>query len=236
MSAAAVPKNSKPEAPRLASIVNSGVFLAALALGVFVYFTPLKTWLAQGQLIKEQLALFGLGAPWVFTAAAALLTAIGLPRLLLCSLGGMAFGFAWGLAFAQLGTVLGSYATFLFVRWRGRDYTLEHLPRLRKFSQSLEGRGLLAVVLMRQVPVSGFYNTVLLGLTPVGHTDFLLGSFLGFLPLGVTACLLGAGLIQADWMRGVQYLALGLACSIVLGYALRRLAKAKTATKLDEAA
>ena len=221
---------------RLAGIVNCGVFLAVLALGAAVYLTPLQTWLAQGQLIKEHLALFGLAAPWVFTAAAALLTALGAPRLLLCSLGGMAFGFAWGLAWAQLGTVLGSYATFLFVRWRGRDYALSRFSRLRDFSQCLESRGLLAVVLVRQLPLSGFYNNVFLGLTPVSHGEFLLGSLLGYLPLGVTACLLGAGLIQANWLAGVHYAVLGLVCSLALGFALNRLIPGPAAARDDEPA
>lgn len=227
---------SKAHAKRLAGIVNGGVFLAVVVLGAAVYLTPLQTWLAQGQIIKAHLAWFGLAAPWVFTAAAALLTAVGVPRLLLCSLAGMAFGFAWGLAWAQLGTVLGSYATFLLVRWQGRDYTLSHFPRLRGFSQNMQSRGLLAVVLIRQLPVSGFYNTVFLGLTPVSHGDFLLGSLLGFLPLGITACLLGAGLIQADWLKGVQYAALGLACSVVLGGVLNCLAKREAAARNDEPA
>ncbi len=212
---------------RIAGIVNGGVFIAIIVLGAAVYFTPLKTWLAQGQLIKEQLALFGMAAPAVFTAASALLTAIGAPRLLLCSLGGMAFGFAWGLAWSQLGTVLGSYATFLFVRWRGRDYALSHFPRLRKFSQNMESRGLMSVVLVRQLPLNGFYNNVFLGLTPVSHGDFILGSLLGFLPLGVTACLLGAGLIQGDLVKGVQYVALALASSVILGFLLNHLVRGK---------
>lgn len=198
-------------------IVNGLVFLAVLALGMVAYFTPLKTWLGQGELIKAQLDCLGIAAPLVFSAATALLTALGTPRLLLCSLGGLAFGFAWGLAWSQLGTLLGSYATFLFMRWRGRGYTLDYFPRLRGFSQHLEGRGLLSVILVRQLPLNGFYNTVLLGLAPVGHRDFLLGSLLGFLPLGLTACLLGAGLIQGDWLKGMHYLALALACSLGLG-------------------
>ena len=218
-----------PHAARLAGIVNSGVFLAVLALGAAVYLTPLQTWLAQGAVIKAHLALFGLAAPAVFTLAVAVLTALGVPRLLLCSVGGMAFGFAWGLAWAQLGTVLGSYATFLFVRWRGRDYALSRYPCLRGFSHCLESRGFLSVVLIRQLPLSGFYNNVFLGLTPVRHGEFLVGSALGFLPLGLAACLLGAGLIQADWLAGVQYAALGLACSLGLGFALHRLARCKSA-------
>jgi uncharacterized membrane protein YdjX (TVP38/TMEM64 family) len=83
------------------------------------------------------------------------------------------------------------------------------------------------VVLIRQLPLSGFYNSVFLGLTPVSHGDFLLGSFLGFLPLGVTACLLGAGLIQGDMLKGIQYIAMGLACSVILGYMLNRLVKSR---------
>jgi uncharacterized membrane protein YdjX (TVP38/TMEM64 family) len=224
---------SPARSSRLAGVVNGGVFLAVIVLGAAIYLTPLKTWLAQGEIIKTQLSLFGLAAPLVFIAAAALLTAIGVPRLLLCSLGGIAFGFAWGLAWTQLGTVLGSYVTFLFVRWRGRDYVLNHFPRLRKFSQRLESRGLMAVILIRQLPLNGFYNNVFLGLTPVSHSDFLVGSFLGFLPLGVTACLLGAGLIQGDMVKGVQYIALGLACSVGLGIALNWLAQArKTSGKI----
>ncbi len=221
---------------RIAGIVNGGVFLAVIVLGAAVYLTPLKTWLAQGQFIKEHLALFGIAAPAVFSLAAALLTAVGAPRLLLCSLGGMAFGFAWGLAWSQLGTVLGSYATFLFVRWRGRDYALSHFPRLRRFSQNMESRGLMSVVLVRQLPLNGFYNNVFLGLTPVSHGDFILGSLLGFLPLGVTACLLGAGLIQGDLVKGVQYVALALACSVILGFLLNHLVRGKNRGRDDNSA
>lgn len=206
-------------------IVDGGVFLAVIALGAAVYFTPLRSWLAQGQLIKEHLATFGLAAPWVFTFGVALLTALGLPRLLLCSLGGLAFGFAWGLLWTQLGTVLGSYVLFLLVRWRGRAYTLDRYPKLGGLLRNMEGRGLLAVVLMRQLPLHGFYNTLLLGLAPVSHGEFLLGSLLGFLPLGLTACLLGAGLIQPDWLKAVQYVALALASSLALGVLLKSLAR-----------
>jgi uncharacterized membrane protein YdjX (TVP38/TMEM64 family) len=226
---AALPLHERPpsasQSGRIAGVVNGGVFVLVLALGFAIYFTPIKAWLAQGQLIKEQLALFGLAAPLVFTLGAAALTAIGVPRLLVCSLGGMSFGFAWGLLWTQLGTVLGSYLTFLFVRWRGRAYALGHFKRLRKFSQSLESKGLVSVLLLRQLPMNGFYNNVFLGLTPVSHGDFLLGSLLGFLPVGVTACLLGAGLIQGDLAKSAQYVAMAMACSLLLGLLLRRLTR-----------
>lgn len=217
---------SIPKQPCL-SIVNGCVIMGVLALGLAAYFTPLKTWLAHGEQIKAQLETLGFVAPLVFTFFAGLLTVVGVPRLLLCSLGGLVFGFAWGLVWTQLATLLGSYAIFLIVRWRGRCYTLNRYPRLRGFSQHLEKQSWLSVVLIRQLPLGGFYNTVFLGLTPVGHRDFVLGSLLGFLPLSLTACLLGAGLIQADWLAGMRYFSGALACSVILGLALNRLAKRK---------
>ncbi len=198
-------------------VVNAGVFLIMTGLVIAVYLTPLRDWLADGHFVKDRLGLFGFSAPLVFTFCTALLTVIGIPRLLLCSLGGFAFGFAWGLIWTQLGTVIGSYVVFLLIRWCGRDYALHHFTHFRGLSLQLEKQGLMGVALIRQLPINGFYNNVLLGLTPVSHGDFLLGSVLGFLPLGVTACLLGAGLIQKDLFMGVQYIALGLACSVVLG-------------------
>ena len=212
-----MPPFSTPNSGRDTGIVKGSVFLIVSGLVIAVYLTPLRDWLGDGQFVKDHLSLFGFSAPLVFTCCSALLTVIGTPRLLLCSLGGFAFGFTWGLIWTQLGTLLGSYVVFLLIRWRGRDYALQHFTRFRGLSRQLEKRGLMGVVLIRQLPINGFYNNVLLGLTPVSHGDFLIGSILGFLPLGVTACLLGAGLIQKNLFMGVQYIALGLGCSVALG-------------------
>jgi len=205
------------------SFGNIALLVAVIVLGWAVYFTPLKGWLADGQLIKGHLDLLGAAAPVAFTLGTALLASVGTPRLMLCTVGGMAFGFAWGLAWTQLGTLLGSYATFLFIRWRGKNYALCRFPRLRNFAQGLENNGLISVILFCQLPLNGFYNNVLLGLTPVSHFHFLVGSLLGFLPMGITACLLGAGLIQRDLLKCVQYIGLGLACSAILGFVLNYL-------------
>lgn len=194
---------------------------ALLGCGVVVYLTPLKEWIREEQAMTAWLASFGIWAPLVYVAGAALLMAAGVPRLLLCSVGGLAFGFAGGLLWSHAGTLLGSYVTFLFVRWSGRDWSLDHFPRLQPFTHHLTERGILTVLLIRQLPMSGFYNNLLLGLTAVSHRDFLWGSFLGFLPMGVTASLLGAGLIQADAATAARYLLLAAICFAVLGFILK---------------
>jgi uncharacterized membrane protein YdjX (TVP38/TMEM64 family) len=144
----------------------------------------------------------------------------------------MVFGFAWGLLWTQIGTVLGAYATFLFVRWRGRDYILDRYPRLCQLSQKLEGNGLMAVLIARQLPINGLTNHLFLGLSPVSHRDFLLGTALGFLPQGITACLIGAGLIHADAGRDMGYLALGVVASLLLGLGLKRFVTARNASEM----
>lgn len=202
-------------------LTKTAVLVLLLGCGLLVYFTPLKEWLNQGQLIVAQLSALGYWAPLAYVVSGAVLAAVGVPRMLICSLGGLAFGFIWGLAWSHLATLLGSYATFLFVRWGGKDWSLDHYPRLRGFAGQIHQRGILAVLLIRQLPMTGFYNNLLLGLTPVSHRDFWIGSFLGFLPMGVTATLLGAGLIQANAAQAAQYMALAAVSFAALGIAFK---------------
>lgn len=196
-------------------LANASLLLAVAGCSLLVYFTPLKHWLSEDQHVRSWLAATGRAAPAVFVAATALLTAVGIPRLLLCSLGGLVFGFAGGFLWSHLGTVTGAYITFLFARWSGREFLLRKYPRLQGLSQPLEKRGWLSVLLIRQLPVSGLYNDILLGLSTVGHRDFWVGTAVGFLPLGVTATLIGSGAVQADMAKTAQYL--GLAACLFLG-------------------
>jgi len=66
-------------------------------------------------------------------------------------------------------------------------------PRLRGYTEFFQQQGMLSVLLIRQIPCSGFYINILLGLTSVSYFDFFLGTFLGCLPLSVPATLAGAG-------------------------------------------
>ena len=86
---------------------------------------------------------------------------------------------------------------------------------------------MISVLIARKLPVNGFYNDIILALSPVTHSSFLAGTFIGFLPQGLTACLIGAGLIQADATQSIQYMALALILSLLLGLGLRRWVNAR---------
>ena len=197
------------------------LLIVVIGCSFLIYSMPLKDVLNQSQQIKSWLAETGYAAPAVFTLAAALLTAIGMPRLLLCTLAGVIFGFTWGFVWSHFGTLLGAYGTFIFARWSGREYVQQKFPKIIALSQATQARGWRSVLFMRQLPISGLYNDILLGMSTVSHCDFWIGSALGFLPLGVTATLAGAGAIQADISHLAQYLGIATVAFFILTLSLK---------------
>jgi uncharacterized membrane protein YdjX (TVP38/TMEM64 family) len=197
------------------------LLILVVGCSFLIYSMPLKDVLNQSQQIKSWLAETGYAAPAVFTLAAALLTAIGMPRLLLCTLAGVIFGFTWGFVWSHFGTLLGAYGTFIFARWSGREYVQQKFPKIIALSQATQARGWRSVLFMRQLPISGLYNDILLGMSTVSHCDFWIGSALGFLPLGVTATLVGAGAIQADISHLAQYLGIAAGAFFLLTLSLK---------------
>jgi uncharacterized membrane protein YdjX (TVP38/TMEM64 family) len=186
--------------------------------------------------ISAYLRSLGWAAPLIFIPAVAVLVAVGVPRLLLCPIGGMAFGFWQGLLWAQLGTMLGYYATFLFVHWCGRDFIVRKWPRLSHYTRLTRKKGMISVLLVRQLPITGFYINLLLGLIPLSHADFLLGTFIGILPAAVPATLVGSGATAFSSGESKMYaflaIAGGLALWLLAGRLLRLYLKNK---KADEA-
>lgn len=201
-----------------------GLLLTLVIAFSYLLFTlPIKEVLNQSQQIKAWLAQTGYAAPLVFTLASALLTTVGMPRLLLCSLAGMIFGFTWGFVLSHFATVFGAYLTFVFARWSGRDYVQQKFPKIIALSESTQANGWRSVLFMRQLPISGLYNDILMGMSTVSHGDFWLGTLLGFLPLGVTATLVGAGAIQADMTHLAQYLGIAAVAFFLLTLTIKYL-------------
>ncbi len=189
---------------------------AILVLGaglVVIYATPLRDYLRHIGVVRARLEAVGPAAPLLFTIGTAALVAIGCPRLLLCAVGGAAFGFWKGLLFSQVGTVAGAYATFLFVRWGGGDFVRRHWPRIERLRRAFHHGGWLAVAAVRQLPVGGVVVNSVLGLTPVRHSDFLSGTIIGNLPEAVPVTLLGGG---AVFLTGGRRLAVWLAGLLVV--------------------
>ena len=83
------------------------VVAAAFALA---YFTPARKYFGNIQSVKFWLLSLGWLGPAAWMGIVFVLVAAGMPRLLFCPIGGLAFGFWHGLLWTQVATLAGYYA------------------------------------------------------------------------------------------------------------------------------
>ena len=125
--------------------------------------------------------------------AMSVLCAVGAPRLWLCGIAALIMPPVAAFAVSVFSALAGNYALFIACRTRtaqrvvdwlssGRLSAVGRLPRLRT--------GISGVVLLRQAPGPGAFITVFLSRTDVSARDFLIGSFIGFLPTTLVTVLL----------------------------------------------
>lgn len=190
---------------------------------LFIYLSPLRQHLTHVQVLRVDIERFGSWAPVVFMGGMALVTGLGVPRLLLFPLGGLVFGLGWGLLFCMAGALVGAYGAFVYARLAGRGVITKKWPAVLSLSGALEGRGFVTVALLRQLPTPGHLTNIFLGVSPVGHTAFLLGTLLGALPSAIPAVMIGSsatqtttgarvawvvsslGMIALFWIAGAAY-------------------------------
>jgi len=198
-------------------VLATAVLILLLGLGAWlVWLLPyedLPVWVSR---LGQKVAELGWWGPLIFGVATAVLTGVGVPRLLMTGVAAALFGVFWGLVSSLLGTLAGAYATFSVMRWSGREAGLSRWPRLARFSGLFQERGLLPVLLIRQLPLSSFFINLLLGLTAVKNRDFLLGSLIGFLPEAIPVALIGAGLVRGELGETLKYIFIGLALFVSL--------------------
>lgn len=171
-------------------LVMALVVIACIAV---VHFTPLKT-LTNDQTWKQQIHHFGIWASTLFFLVSTGLIAVGIPRMFLCGLASVLFGFKTGLVIGQMSALLGSYTTFVFARWGGRQWVAHRIENNKRLRDLLKKPSTFTVFLVRQLPIAGVVPNLILGLTPVKHRYFLLGSFLGYLPSSALVAAIGSGL------------------------------------------
>lgn len=187
------------------------------------HFTPLSGWLENAQEWKRTIRQLG----WVGHLGFFLLTActvmLGVPRLTLCGTAGLLFGFTEGALLSLFGSTLGSYGTFLMVRFGFRKSITrqaEARPWLRKL---LERPSLLKVFWVRQIALPGLVLNAIFGLTTIRHRIFLGGTILGYIPLNLAATLVGSGLGKESLQHTVFQLIAALAViNIVMWMVWRR--------------
>lgn len=186
-------------------LIMLAVVAAAFAL---IYFTPARSYLGNIQLVKLWLLSLGWVGPATWMGIVFVLVTAGMPRLLFCPIGGLAFGFWYGLLWTQVATLAGYNVLFLFVRWGGQDFVLRHWPRVGQLKKQFHGHSAaLMVFAVRQLPVSGLVINFLLALSPIRHSHFLIGTALGILPAAIPFTLVASGTFKLTGRNTPLYMA-----------------------------
>ena len=97
------------------------VLFLFLLIGIGLH-APVKEYVSSVQESAQKIIEFGWKGHIIFLFGVTFLILMGMPRLLFCAIGGMAFGWWLGLIYAVAATLLAYYLQFLFVRWGGRPF------------------------------------------------------------------------------------------------------------------
>ena len=181
--------------------MRSGVFFRGLicimslvALGYAIKITGLgssidKTW------IDSDILGQGVSGELIFVGVSLLFTAIGLPRQVICFLGGYAFGLITGTILALLGTLLGCGIAFFYARLLGRDFVASRFPsRVKNIDDFLSDNPLSMTLLIRLLPLgSNLVTNLAAGVSSVSPLPFFQGSAIGYFPQTLIFALVGSG-------------------------------------------
>jgi uncharacterized membrane protein YdjX (TVP38/TMEM64 family) len=198
----------------------------AVAAGAAVSIYLVRTGAIDPSAIRDLIAASPL-APLVFILLQVAASLVFIPRTFLGIAAGLLFGFLWGSVLAILGALAGAAAGFALWRWIGKGQVdLERTPWLGPLLEKAERDGWRMVAVVRLIPAlpHSVANTAL-ALTRIGWGDYLIGSFLGMLPMTLVQVDVGAAGGQVltgrdGWVVSLLLLALLLGTSI----ALRRVA------------
>lgn len=165
----------------------------------------------------------GLHGELLFVGIGALVAAVGLPRQLVCFLGGYGFGVLQGSLLGLLASVLGCLLTFFYARLFGRRLVLARFARrIRKLDDFLRDNTLGMALLARLLPIgSNLVNTLVAGVSSARALPFIIGSALGYIPQTVVFALAGSG-VNLDPTRRIGLAAVLFVISGVIGVMLYR--------------
>ncbi|MFL6714916.1 MAG: VTT domain-containing protein [Burkholderiaceae bacterium] len=179
-----VPKEARGPVPRR----MIGLAILALALGLLALAwraTPLGDVVNLANLVAAARALEAMPfTPLIAVAAFALAGALMVPVTLLIAVTGIVFGPAYGALYAIAGSTLSAALSYGLGWWAGRDTVRRLLgARVHRLSRRIARRGILAVTVVRVLPVAPFVVVnVVAGASHIRLRDFLIGTVLGMAP------------------------------------------------------
>lgn len=163
-------------------------------------------------LVGWQLPVQRISPVAIVPVAVVLLCAL-VPRTVISLACGAIFGVWAGAAWSLTAAVIAASLTFAAGKWTGRLAQLG--PRVAALDGWLARRGLLAVIVVRLLPIAPFGLVgYAYGASSVRFRHFLMGTAIGGVPSSITYATIGAAAISLSSMSWVTFVP--AACSLVL--------------------
>lgn len=165
----------------------------------------------------------GIAGEVLFITIATLATGLGLPRQIISSLAGYAFGIWLGTGLMLLGTVLGCIGSFYYARLLARGPMQRKFSgRIRRLDDFLQDNTFSMTLLIRMLPVgSNVATNLAAGVSSVRAMPFFTGSAIGYLPQTFIFALLGSG-VAVDPAQRISLSVILFVASGALGVYLYR--------------
>ncbi len=144
--------------------------------------------------LREDFAQFGVWAGVVYAGLYAAVSLAPLPAAVFTLGAGALFGVTEGLVVVEAGATVGAVIGFWLARVLGRDFVARVSgASVEKLDERFTGRGVLAVLAVRLLPVLPFAAVnYVSGLTSIRFRHYLLGTVVGILPAATAYVVLGA--------------------------------------------
>lgn len=186
---AARPKKTWKDLSRVAAVAAFFV-----AVGFVLNHDSVREHLFDIEHLRAELQNQGLRGTAKFFLLAAVVTAMGIPRLWVCAIAGSLYGAVYGTAIGLISTLVGACVDFLIGRSLLRGPIKRNLPqRLRRWYKALNNHGFRAILYLRLFPGANATLTSLIGgASRMRFRDFLLATALGFVPFTIAFATLGS--------------------------------------------
>ena len=170
----------------ISTLIVVVVFFLVFYFGLESYITLLLTWISEK----------GYWAWLLFIVIDCLIIVLLLPGMAFTLGAGFIFGFFQGLIIIVAATTLGSAVAFILARYLFSDsfkYYLREHKRFRFFNRELISEGCKVILLSRLIPFFPFkLSNYFFGAAQYKFRDFLLGTFIGIIPISAFNVYLGS--------------------------------------------
>ncbi|SAK94327.1 VTT domain-containing protein [Caballeronia ptereochthonis] len=171
-------------------LIGRFALLGAFALMVVIvaglwHWTPLGDYVNLKSLTNATRHVDALPlAPLWIIAGYVVAAVMSVPITLLIATTGIVFGASWGGVYAFFGTMVAAAVSYSLGSWLGRDAVRKLAgARVNRLSERVAKRGVVAVVVLRLLPVAPFSIVNLVaGASHIRMRDFMIGTMLGMGP------------------------------------------------------